>query len=389
MSDQTSAQNRIAEQESAIKRDKRILEKLQEYDAATTHEQEVTAVIELLNLDKSQIVLKHLAKNASNQTAFGLALWWLNSGIVQLDWLYDVAYTVSTSNARQEEVDLKNLYTNAERLDLVDLAEILNYTENTLDAIKLDRLNIQELATNLEPEVVISLLTWFLSFKKIDTVDLNHITEIAGQLKQESLAGESDQPLSQEESLSHEQNVANPVEHHASEADVVELESKESAARLDNDEAETSSSSTEQSHTPEQPLTQSISLEDILLALNEKFGGVEPTLLTRAVDMLLFKQVDDQESEGEKAIFRSSLNVFQCAYDGKEKKDLPVEVTSSKHWPPGVYIVQKGLDEVRIVKFPEEEDFDLLEGSLDPYMRALTIWSTTEPNYGSSGETAP
>jgi hypothetical protein len=349
------------DQESIIPRldlldlkDKQLFEYLDQYTRTESKEQRLKIVVDLLILDKTQTVLKHLSRESSSQTAFSFTLWLIDGDVVSLDWIYDMVYTISTGDFNHV-VDLSNLYVSAKKLNSQDASDLVSCSESLLRKIRLDDLNMKDLAFGLDRDVAVSLLIWFLSFKKIAVIDLNYIAEISQKISRNSQGNQGDDA---EDSQSVSEEVQNP---------------KPQASKVNQ---------REHRELEERTSFKNLSMEDMLVLLNLKLGGTEENILTRALDHFLFKKVQDADTGVEKVDFRPLIKVSQYFHDGKEKKELPMQVRSTKSWLPGVYCITKGADELKIMRLPANDYFEFLPDGPDPYLRALTIWSTL--NQGNS-----
>jgi hypothetical protein len=326
-------------------RDKQLFEYLDQYSHAETKEQRLKIVVDLLILDKTQTVLKLLSRESSSQTAFSFTLWLIDGDVISLDWIYDMVYTISTSDFNHV-VDLSNLYISAKKLNAQDASDLVSCSESLLRKIRLDDLNMKDLAFGLDRDVAVSLLIWFLSFKKIAVIDLNYIAEISQKISKSSQSDTTED----DQSTPTEAGDAQPQAGKTSQREHRELEERTSFKNL--------------------------SMEDMLVLLNLKLGGTEENILTRALDHFLFKKVQDANTGTEKVDFRPSIRVLHYFHDGKEKKELLMPVRSTKTWSPGVYCITKGADELKIMRLPANDYFEFLPDGPDPYLRALTIWST-------------
>jgi hypothetical protein len=329
-------------------RDKQLFECLDQYVRAESKEQRLKNVIDLLVLDKTQTILKLLSRESSSQTAFSFTLWLIDGDVVSLDWIYDMVYTISTSDFNHV-VDLSNLYVSVKKLNSKDASDLVSCSENLLRRIRLDDLNMKDLAFGLDRDIAVSLLIWFLSFKKIAVIDLNYIAEISQKISKSSQGNQED-ATEDSQSTPAEAQGEQPQASKASQREHRELEERTSFKNL--------------------------SMEDMLVLLNLKLGGTEEDILTRALDHFLFKKVQDANTGAEKVDFRPSIKVSQYFHDGKEKKELLMPVRSTKSWLPGVYCISKGPDELKIMRLPANDYFEFLPDGPDPYLRALTIWST-------------
>lgn len=315
--------------------DRQLFEQLDSYDQLETKEEKLERAITLFNLDASQTIIKFLARESTSQTAFSYTLWLIDCGGVSLDWIYDVAYTISTTPIRHE-ILLETIFANSKKLDQLDLLVITTATEAKLKLIKLDEFNQKELANKLNQknqELAISLLLWFLSLNKIASVDLNYLSEI---LQRVSKTGD-DQPTAAQTLTPTAVPTAlkAPVSNHALE----------------------------------------LTLEDRLIALNLEFGGTEEEFLTRTLDNFLFKKVTDSDSGAEMVTFRPGFEVMQFFSNGREQEERPVKISSTKTWTPGIYAIRRQGDELKVMKLPGNDYFEIFPQGPDPYLRAITIWS--------------
>ncbi len=318
-------------------RDQQLLNLIKTYSDIEDKSEKSQRVINLLCLDKTQTILKYLSREITNQTAFSFTLWLIDADRVGLDWMYDMAYAIST-NPMQHDIDLNKIYESTKRLDVLDLTIIITETEGYLEQIKLDELNVKDLANSLDEGLALSLLTWFLTFKKVASVDLSYISEISKTIHKAEPA------LTEELAPSQSETVAPQAQ---SLSAIGEIESNKSFADY--------------------------TFEDMLFALNLRLGGSEEQLLPRTLDNFLFKKVVDSNASSEKVVFRPGLKVTKYLYDGKKRQMAKVNVCSTKTWSPGVYLIQKGEDEVKVTRLPGNDYFEVLPDGPDPYLRALTI----------------
>lgn len=311
--------------------DRQLFEQLDSYEQLETKEEKLERAIALLNLDASQTIIKFLARESTSQTAFSYTLWLIDCGGVSLDWIYDVAYTISTTPIRHE-ILLETIFSNSKKLDQLDRLVITTATEAKLKLIKLDDLNLKELANKLNQnnqELAISLLIWFLSFNKIGSVDLNYLSEI---LQRVSKTGDDQSPSAQ---------TLTPAS--------LPADLKASISNL--------------------------TLEDRLIALNLKFGGTEEEFLTRTLDNFLFRKVTTSDSGADMVTFRPGFEVIQFFSNGREQEERPVKISSTKTWTPGIYAIRRQGDELKVMKLPGNDYFEIFPQGPDPYLRAITIWS--------------
>jgi hypothetical protein len=320
-------------------RDQQLLELIKTYASIEDKEEKAQRVIALLGLDKTQTILKYLSREISSQTAFSFTLWLIDAGQVSLNWIYDMVYTIST-HPMQHEIDLNKIYENTKKLDVLDLSIIITETEDYLEAIKLDDLNIKDLANSLDEGLALSMLTWFLTFKKVASVDLSYISEISKNINK---AEASSVDTAEDAQLKLASPQAQPV------SAISEIESNKSFADY--------------------------TFEDMLFALNLRLGGSEEQLLPRTLDNFLFKKAVDPITGSEKVVFRPGLKATRYVNNGKERKTVNVNVSSTKTWSPGVYLVQNQEDEIMITRLPGNAYFEVLPDGPDPYLRALTILS--------------
>lgn len=321
-------------------RNKQLLELLKTYPELVSKEEKSQRIVDLLAQDKSQTILKFLAREAASQTAFSYTLWLINADLVNLDWIYDMVYTIST-NPTRHDCDFKSIYESSKKLDFIDLSMIVTETEKYLNLIKLDDLDIHTLVLNLDQEMAISLLTWFLIFNKVANVDLNYISEISKNLNQTQAKASDAEALS-------------------------DLQMPPSFVALDTDLE------------PAQAFSD-YDLEDRLIALNLRLGGIEEEVLTRTLDNFIFTKNIDPVSGVERVVFRPRIKVMQYLYDGKERQAVAMKVSSSKTWVPGVYFIQQGEDELFVMRLPGNDYYEVLSEGPDPYLRALTISSMQIP----------
>lgn len=319
---------------SLYSKEQELLIKLEAYSPKATKAEKLENILELFRVDRTQTILKFLASEVSNQTAFSLILWLISGDLIALDWIYDTAYKISTDNTRIPKVALKNLYFNSSSLTPLQLSEVVRQTEAILKTIKLDEVDPKKLAESLEPELAISLLTWLLSFRKVTLVDLNNIAEItrkfSGQHPPEQAPAASVEPV------------------------------------------------VEPSTRPEGfPPVREASLEDLLLALNHRQGGDEEQVLCRTLDVFLFMKTLDPDTGLDTIVYKPDMQVSQYLSNGQEKRTEPVPVASTNTWSPGVYLLQKQSQDLKIMRLPGCDYFELFPEGPDPFMRALTIQSTT------------
>ncbi|MBW4551500.1 MAG: hypothetical protein KME35_10370 [Aphanocapsa sp. GSE-SYN-MK-11-07L] len=320
-------------------RDQQLLNLIKTYPDIEDKAEKSQRVTQLLCLDKTQAILKYLSREITSQTAFSFTLWLIDAERVSLNWIYDMAYTIST-NPTQHDIDLSKIYESTKKLDVLDLTIIITETEDGLAEIKLDKLNVKDLANSLDEGLALSMLTWFLTFKKVASVDLSYISEISKNINRSEL------PLAEKVAS----NQSEPVVSQAQPLSAIgEIESNKSFADY--------------------------TFEDMLFALNLRLGGSEDQLLPRTLDNFLFKKVVDPNAGSEKVVFRPGLKVTKYLYDGKERQMANVNVCSTKTWPPGVYAIQKDEDEVKVTRLPGNDYFEVLPDGPDPHLRALTILS--------------
>jgi hypothetical protein len=329
--------SQTASMTSLYSKDQELLIKLEAYNPEGTKAEKLEQIIEFFQADRTQTILKFLAKEASNQTAFSLILWLISNDLVALDWIYDTAYKISTDTTSVPQVAIKNLYFNSSSLTPLQLSEVVDQTETLLTSIKLDEIDPKSLALSLEPELAISLLTWLLSFRKVTLVDLNNIAEITRKI-----VGSSPTPTAVPA-----RSAPNPAE----EAPSLRPEGF--------------------------PPPRDSSLEDLLLALNQRQGGNEEQILCRTLDYFLFMRATDPETGAEQIIFKPGMQASQYISDGKEKRFQPLPISSTNTWSPGVYLLEKQSTEVKVMRLPDCDFFELFPEGPDPYLRALTIQSTT------------
>lgn len=293
------------------------------YSALTTKTEKQAALLALLSRDRAQVIVKSLAQAAFPQTAFNIALWMLSHEIVTLDWLYDITYRIATHGS-QEDIDLRLLYSSLKQLTTLDEAIVLSQTEAALRAIRLDDLDLDSFITALEPAIALSLLSWFVAFKKITTVDLEYLSQIVQKVKP----------------------TASPP------AETTKVDSQ-----------------------PLRPEPQIIerTLEDKLIDLNLELGGTETEILPRALDRFLFERTRDPQTGDEQVVYRPATTVVRLACAGHERRDVPVPVCSAKTWPPGVYLIYREEDSVQLMRLPDNDFYEILPLGLDPYLRAETI----------------
>jgi hypothetical protein len=303
--------------------DQELFNALLGYGALTTKAEKQDALLALLSRDRAQVIVKSIAQAAFPQTAFNVALWMLSHDIVTLDWLYDITYRISTQGS-QETIDLRLLYSSLKQLTVLDEAVVLGQTEAALRAIRLDDLDLDGFITALEPAIALSLLSWFVTFKKVTTVDLEYISQIVQKVKPATTAT----------------------------AEATEVHSQ-----------------------PLRPEPQIIeyTLEDQLLDLNLELGGTETEILPRVLDRFLFKRTRDRQTGEEQVVYRPKTTVVRLACAGEERRDVPVPVRSAKTWPPGVYVIYREEDSVQLMRLPENDVYEILPFGPDPYLRAETI----------------
>ncbi|MFN4269605.1 MAG: hypothetical protein ACK4HN_03850 [Thermosynechococcus sp.] len=298
--------------------DQELFQALLGYHELTTKAEKQAALLSLLQRDRAQVIVKSLAQAAFPQTAFNVALWMLNHDLVTLDWLYDITYRISTQGC-QETIDLRLLYSSLKHLSAGDEAIVLGQTDAALKAIRLDDLDLATLITALEPGVAISLLSWFVTFKKITTVDLEYISQIVQKVKPTA------EPP-QETTEIHSQPLV-PEPH------IIEL-----------------------------------TLEDKLLELNLQLGGTETEILPKVLDRFLFRRTRE-----DKVVYRPNTQVVRLVCVGDECRDIPVPVRSAKTWPPGVYVIYREQESLQLMRLPDNEFYEILPFGPDPYLRAETI----------------
>ncbi len=306
-----------------LPRDQELFNALLGYGKLTTKAEKQEALLALLQRDRAQVMVKSIAQAAFPQTAFNVALWMLSHDLVTLDWLYDITYRISTQGT-QETIDLRLLYSSLKQLTVLDEAVVLGQTEAALKTIRLDDLDLDAFITALDPGIALSLLTWFVTFKKVTTVDLEYINQIVQKLKP----------------------------------------------------AETAASETTEVHSqPLVPEPQIIehTLEDKLLDLNLELGGTETEILPRVLDRFLFKRTRDRQTGEEQVVYRPNTAVVRLACSGNERRDIPVPVRSAKTWPPGVYVIYREEESVQLMRLPENDFYEILPFGPDPYLRAETI----------------
>jgi hypothetical protein len=321
---------------SLYSKDQELLVKLEAYAPEGTKVEKLEKIIEFLTVDRTQTILKFLASEASNQTAFSLILWLISNERVGLDWIYDTVYKISTEANSLPKVEVKNLYFNSSSLTPLQLSEVVQQTEALLKTIRLDEVDPKSLALSLEPELAISLLTWLLSFRKVTLVDLNNIAQITQKM------GVTNKPAAQ------------PAL-----------------------EAPASPSSEESARPAGFPPPRDSSLEDLLLALNLRQGGNEEEILCRTLDFFLFMRAADPETGTDQIIFKPGMQVSQYRTNGKDKWHEAIAVASTNTWSPGVYLLQKQSQELKLMRLPGCDYFEVFPEGPDPYLRALTIQSTT------------
>jgi hypothetical protein len=319
---------------SLYSKEQELLVKLEAYSPKATKAEKLENILEFFRVDRTQTILKFLASEVSNQTAFSLILWLISGDLIALDWIYDTAYKISTDNTRIPKVALKNLYFNSSSLTPLQLSAVVSQTEAILKTIKLDEVDPKKLAESLEPELAISLLTWLLSFRKATLVDLNNIAEITRKFSGQHPP---------------EQTPSAPVKQE------VELSTRPEGF----------------------PPVREASLEDLLLALNHRQGGDEEQILCRTLDVFLFMKTSDPETGLDTIVYKPDMQVSQYLSNGQEKRTEPVSVASTNTWSPGVYLLQKHSQDLKVMRLPGCDYFELFPEGPDPYMRALTIQSTT------------
>ncbi|ATS18828.1 hypothetical protein BRW62_08795 [Parathermosynechococcus lividus PCC 6715] len=304
--------------------DQELFNALLGYGALTTKAEKQDALLALLSRDRAQVIVKSIAQAAFPQTAFNVALWMLSHDIVTIDWLYDITYRISTQGS-QETIDLRLLYSSLKQLTVLDEAVVLGQTEAALRAIRLDDLDLDGFITALEPAIALSLLSWFVTFKKVTTVDLEYISQIVQKVKPAATTAT---------------------------AETTEVHSQ-----------------------PLRPEPQIIeyTLEDQLLDLNLELGGTETEILPRALDRFLFKRTRDRQTGEEQVVYRPKTTVVRLACAGEERRDVPVPVRSAKTWSPGVYVIYREEDSVQLMRLPENDVYEILPFGPDPYLRAETI----------------
>jgi hypothetical protein len=328
--------NQAVSATSLYSKEQELLVKLEAYSPQATKTEKLEQILEFFRVDRTQTILKFLASQVSNQTAFSLVLWLISGDLIALDWIYDTAYKISTDNTRIPKVAIKNLYFNSSSLTPLQLSAVVSQTEAILKTIKLDEVDPKKLAESLEPELAISLLTWLLSFRKVTLVDLNNIAEITRKFSgQYPSVPEPTPPASVEQEV-------------------------------------------EPSTRPEGfPPVREASLEDLLLALNHRQGGDEEQILCRTLDIFLFMKTLDPETGLDTIVYKPDMQVSQYLSNGQDKRTEPVSVASTNTWSPGVYLLQKHSQDLKIMRLPGCDYFELFPEGPDPYMRALTIQSTT------------
>jgi|GEM_PF-5452513 len=306
--------------------DQDLFQALLNYGSLATKAEKQEALLALLQRDRAQVMVKTIAQAAFPQTAFNVALWMLSHDLVTLDWLYDITYRISTHGS-QETIDLRLLYSSLKQLTVLDEAVILGQTEACLKAIRLDDLDLDAFITALDPGIALSLLSWFVTFKKVTTVDLEYISQIVQKVKPTPTAP--------------------------------------------NDPNET----TEVHSQPLRPEPQIIehTLEDKLLDLNLELGGTETEILPRVLDRFLFKRTRDRQTGEDQVVYRPDTAVVRLACVGEERRDVPVPVRSAKTWPPGVYVIYREEESLQLMRLPENDFYEILPVGPDPYLRAETI----------------
>jgi hypothetical protein len=320
-------------------RDQQLLNLIKTYADVEDKAEKSQRVINLLCLDKTQTILKYLSREIASQTAFSFTLWLIDAGRASLNWMYDMAYTIST-NPMQHDIDLSKIYESTRKFDVLDLTIIIAETEECLAGIRLDELNIKDLANSLDEGLALSILTWFLTFKKVSSVDLSYVSEISKNINK------SESSLNQKEASTQSGAITSQVQPLSV---IGEIESNKSFADY--------------------------TLEDMLFTLNLRLGGSEEQLLPRTLDNFLFKKVVDSSTGSEQVVFRPGLRVIKYLYDGKERRTGNVSISSTKTWSPGVYLIQTGEDEVKVTRLPGNDYFEVLPDGPDPHLRALTILS--------------
>ncbi|MDR7897790.1 hypothetical protein RHJ63_05630 [Thermosynechococcus sp. JY1334] len=298
--------------------DQELFQALLGYHDLTTKAEKQTALLALLQRDRAQVIVKSIAQAAFPQTAFNFALWMLNHDLVTLDWLYDITYRISTQGC-QETIDLGLLYGSLKHLSAGDQAVVLGQTEAALKAIRLDELDLAALIKTLEPGVAISFLSWFVTFKKITTVDLEYLSQIVQKVKPAAAAPQ----------------------------ETTEIQS--------------------QPLIPEPHIIQ-LTLEDKLLDLNLQLGGTETEILPKVLDRFLFRRTRE-----DKVVYRPNTRVVRLVCAGEERREIPVPVRSAKTWPPGVYVIYREQESLQLMRLPDNEFYEILPLGPDPYLRAETI----------------
>lgn len=304
--------------------DQALLEALEAFPTTTDKQAKIDLLVDLLQRDRSQVVLKTLTQQTYPQTAFNFTLWMINSDVITLEWLYDLTYQISTQPI-QSAINIQDLYTSLRQVDYISLGLILGKTELALKPLRLDDIDLQLFIKTIEPPLSLSILTWLVTFHKVTIVDLASISEITHKV--------------------------NPAA------------AKPSAS---------STSSSLDTILPNNPLSNHV-LEDVLLDLNLKLGGTETELLTKMLDRFLFKKVHDAATGKDKVVYRETIQVTRFVCQDNQHQEVPMPVRSTKTWPPGVYLIQQNHEAIQIMRLPGDNFYEILPFGPDPYLRAETI----------------
>jgi hypothetical protein len=328
-------------------KDRQLFQKLEDCCECSDKPQKLQLLLALFASDKTQTILKLLAFRADSQTAFNLILWSINGKLVELDWLYDVAYKISTEQSRQD-IRIENIYQGSYRLKPDDLATITVKTQPLLQSLRLEDFDPRGLVNSLEQAFLISLLTSFLSFQKIGSVDLDNIAVIA-----KSFAPPVDESS---------QDAASKLA-----ADAL----AQSATAPGVSVSEPSNENPEAGYRPADD-----SLEDVLVAFNLQYGGNDEQILRRTLDNFLFMRVVDRATGTEQIVYKPSTQALQYCLDGGNEQLVPLPVGSTQAWPSGVYLLQRGQSSVKVMRLPGDDFFEIFPEGPDPYLRVMTINST-------------
>ncbi len=313
-------------------RDQELFQQLLNYSSLTNKEEKLELFTKIFQLDQSQVILKVLARETDSQTAFNFTLWMIDRKLVTLNWIYDIAYQISTQPV-QINLDLRELYPSGKRMSFMDFSVIIGQTELALKALRLDDVDVKQLVQDLEPSVAVSLQTWLLTFGKITLLDLNYLTDILSRMHPKDT--------------------------------VIQPEPEPAPITAAEESLQTAL-------TPDNPL-QEKTLEDIVIELNLQLGGSETELFPRVLDRLLFRKIRDPQSGHERVIFRPTFQAIQYKSDGTNHREDPMPIKSAKTWPPGVFLIQNDKDYIQVMRLPGQTHFEIFPEGPDPFIRAMTI----------------